>query len=106
MNEMSSLRQMKVVIRFVDALAKGYNRRRACKEAGLSRATFYRWMQRKAEFRSMVLNYEREFADERLYQTWYNHPFRGLRPPSQSGDNRPYPTPRFQVPHGPGLRRN
>jgi len=97
MNRISHSAKKEIHQKLRDAFALGLPRRKACKHAGLSHTTFYRWLQKDKAFNKFVIALELRHADQHAWYRWRTHPFRGRRPPRRSNLAGPYPTPRFEV---------
>ncbi len=97
MNTMPRLREAELIIGLYSAFLDGLTRKEACRECGMDRATFYRWMKRKPDFRQFIEDLEAESATLRDVRRWRLHPFRGKRPPRKDGSRGSVPKPRYRI---------
>ena len=81
--------------RMFDLVLEGYHRREICRELGIHHSTLYHWLDTIDGMRDWFERMEERAADRRRYRRWFNHPFRGRRPPRAGEAERgePYPKP-------------
>ena len=60
----------------------GYHHRRVAATVGIHRATLYRWLASDPDFGEQFAKAWEDGAERRDFLRWFNHPFRGFRPPA------------------------
>ena len=60
----------------------GATKSKAAKEVGYNRLTLYRWLENDERFALAFDQAWKLGTVKRDYLLWFNHPFRGLRPPT------------------------
>lgn len=67
------------------AITSGATKKSAARAAGIDRKTLYRWLDADLDF---LMEFDAAWTagkQKRTYLLWLNHPFRGLRPPTEKG---------------------
>ena len=67
------------------AIISGSTKSGAARAAGIDRKTLYRWLDADLDFLMDLHAAWTQGEQKRTYRLWWNHPFRGKRPPTGKG---------------------